>query len=260
MRISDLFKKQKKVLVTYITAGDPKMSLTKDLLFSLCEAGADIIELGIPFSDPIADGPVIQRAMQRALKNRISISKMLELVEDFKKKVETPIIIFGYYNPIYQFGVDRFFKRAKEVGVDGVLFVDVPPEEDSEISNYAKDAEIERIYLLSPTSTLDRIKLIKEKASGFVYYISVTGVTGKRERFPKELEEKVRRAREILGIPVCVGFGVKNRNDVLYLSKFCDGVVVGSAIVEIIEKNIKDGEKMQKEVKGFVKSLKSAFT
>jgi len=262
MRIEHKFKelkeKEKTALVTYITAGDPSLSLTVDIVAELEKSGADIIELGVPFSDPMADGPTIQRASERALRSGTTLTGVLECVKEIRRNSEIPIILFGYYNPFFSYGLQRFSEEAYEAGVDGVLVVDLPPEEANEFKIHTDRIGLDLIFLLAPTSTTERIKLVAQQASGFVYLVSVTGVTGERPDMDYSLEPLVEEIRRYIKLPVGIGFGVSMPHQVRKIGRFADAVIVGSAIVKIIEKNGNDKRKTLRELGEFVKKLSEA--
>ena len=240
-RISSVFEKLKqkkeKALIPFITAGDPDPETTDQLLKCLVDNGADIIELGVPFSDPMADGPTIQAASQRALTHSFSMDKMFEHVKKVRTYSKTPIILFGYYNPFLHYGIDKLCANAKDAGVDAFLIVDLPPEEASNIKKSADKNNIDIIFLLAPTSTDDRIKLISDKASGFIYFISVTGVTGARSTLDISLSDYIEQIRKFTDLPVGIGFGISSPEHVREVAGYTDAVIVGSAIIKIIEKN-----------------------
>lgn len=258
-RIQKTFERLKvkgeKALITFITAGDPDLKTTKEIVFELERSGADIIELGIPFSDPMADGPTIQASSSRALKSGATLKKVLGLVKDIRKTSEIPIILFGYYNPIFTYGVERFARDTKRVGADGVLVVDLPPEEVGELKTQTDRFGLDLIFLLTPTSDNGRMRLVAERASGFVYYVSVAGVTGARERLSHSVQRYVKRARRFTTLPICVGFGISTHEQVKAVSRWADGVVVGSAIVGVIERN-QGSPDLTKRVGRFVSQLK----
>ena len=260
-RISKLFKelekKREKALITYITAGDPDLAVTGKLVQTLVESGADMIELGVPFSDPMADGPTIQAASQRALKNEFSLKSILELVEKVRRYSQIPIILFGYYNPFYQFGLKNLCEAAKAAGVDGFLTVDLPPEEAAEFRDESSRCGLDMIFLLAPTSTENRMKLVASNGSGFIYYVSVTGVTGARDSLAKEMKKYILDIRKHTKLPVGIGFGISKPEHVREVSAYSDAVIVGSAIIKQIEANI-DKPDMFDKVGGFVRSLKEA--
>ena len=276
-RIEKTFERLKakgeKALITFITAGDPDIKTTKDIIFELERAGADIIELGIPFSDPMADGTTIQASSERALKKGATLKRVLELVKDVRKEgmqtgvkagdlwargqgVRIPIILFGYYNPIFAYGVKRFARDAKNTGADGVLVVDLPPEEAWELKTETDKNQLDLIFLLTPTSGVSRIRLVAERASGFIYYVSVAGVTGIQKELSKTLKTSINNIRRFTSLPISVGFGISTPNHVKEVSKFADGVVVGSAIVKMIGEN--KGKDIAGNIGRFVYELKTA--
>src|SRR3989337_3245620 len=204
----ELKAKGEKALITFIVAGDPNLNASKELIFGLEKSGADIIELGIPFSDPMADGPTIQAASERALKNGVTLSDVLKLVREVRKKSHVPIILFGYYNPIFIYGVKRFAKDAKDAGADAVLVVDLPPEEAQELKVHTDRNGLDLIFLLTPTSDDNRMRLVAEMASGFIYYVSVAGITGARKELSDTIQKYVRKVRQFTPLPVGVGFGI----------------------------------------------------
>ncbi|MBC8408576.1 MAG: tryptophan synthase subunit alpha, partial [Rhodobacteraceae bacterium] len=235
-RIDDTFStlraNRKKAFVAYIMAGDPDYNESKELLMGLPAAGVDIIELGLPFTDPMADGPTIQLAGQRALNSGQSLEKTLQMVQDFRSKNNvTPIIIMGYYNPIYSYGVDKFLSKAKLVGVDGLIIVDLPPEEDSELCIPAKNIGLNFIRLATPTTDENRLPAVLKNTSGFVYYVSITGITGVANASSANVSPEIDRIKNKTDLPVVVGFGIKTPEAALEMAKVADGVVVGSAIV-----------------------------
>lgn len=223
-------------LVTFITAGDPDGATSQEILAGLPGAGADLIELGMPFSDPMADGPAVQESSQRALKAGMTLANTLDIVAKFRAGDDvTPIILMGYYNPIYVFGVDAFLKRAKEAGVDGLIVVDLPPEADDELCLPAADAGISFIRLATPTTDDKRLPQVLANTSGFVYYVSITGITGSASADTAQVAQHVGRIREKTDLPVCVGFGVKTPEQAAAMGEIADGVVVGSAIVNRVK-------------------------
>ena len=241
----------KKAFVAYIMAGDPDYNKSMELLNGLPRAGVDIIELGLPFTDPMADGPTIQLAGQRALNSGQNLKKTLQMVEDFRRKNNvTPIIIMGYYNPIYSYGVDKFLSKAKLVGVDGLIIVDLPPEEDNELCIPAKNIGLNFIRLATPTTDAKRLPAVLKNTSGFVYYVSINGITGVANASSGSVAPEVSRIKNETELPVVVGFGIKTPVAALEMAKVADGVVVGSAVVE----KIAQGESNE-NVLAFIKSL-----
>jgi tryptophan synthase alpha chain len=222
--------------IPYLTAGDPDLATTEALVGALVRGGADIVELGVPFSDPIADGPVNQRAAERALRSGTTLSGILDLCATLQAKGGPPIVLFTYYNPIHRLGVAAFAERAAVAGVEGVLVTDLPPEEGGDLNAALASHGIDRIGLVAPTSTGSRIDTIAAAASGFLYYISRTGVTGEQSRLPPGLEAQVEGVRRRAGpLPIAVGFGISRPDQVAAVSRFADGVVVGSALVRLLE-------------------------
>ena len=235
---SSLKTNNKKALIPYITAGDPHPKHTVDLLHTLVASGADMIELGIPFSDPMADGPVIQRASERALMHKVGLGKVLEMVKEFRQKdTKTPIILMGYANPIEAMGVEKFTRAAKESGVDGILTVDYPPEECKDFINGLLANGMDSIFLLSPTTDAARVNIIVNQASGFLYYVSLKGVTGAANMDVEEVKARVAEIRTKTNLPVGVGFGVKDAATAKKVAAFADAVVVGSRMVVTIEES-----------------------
>jgi tryptophan synthase alpha chain len=211
----------------------------------------------VPFSDPTADGPVIQRASERSLKNGSSLAAVLDLIGAVRPGIGAPLVLFGYYNPILRFGPERFAARAKEVGVDGILVVDLPPEESDELRRFTDPLGIDFISLVTPTCDDERLGKISDDASGFLYYVSVTGVTGTRDGLPPDTERNIARIRGITDLPVVVGFGIANPATAERAGRAADGVVVGSALVKIIERHEKDEKALVREVGGFIRSMKA---
>jgi len=250
-----LHAEKRAALIPFIMGYDPNAKTTAALLDMLPGAGADLIEIGMPFSDPMADGPVIQAAGKRALAAGATISGILELVLGFRKKhADVSIILMGYFNPIYRYGSEKFCKRAAAAGVDGVIIVDLPPEEEQEIRPYLNDSGLKLIRLVAPTSGDDRLPLLAKSASGFIYYISIAGITGAKAADATALKAKVKRLRTFTKLPIAVGFGIKTAKQVKEISEFSDAVVVGSALVDIIGKN-KKKENIIKQSKKFVSQL-----
>ena len=229
-------KERRAAFIPYICAGDPSLGRTVDLLEALVAGGADLIELGVPFSDPIADGPTIQRATTRALAAGTTLSAILQIVAESRPRLGVPIVLFSYFNPIHNRGVATFADQAASSGVDGLLCVDLPPEEAvAEAQPALLERGIDPIFLLAPTSTPMRIKIVAKASRGFVYYVARTGVTGERERLPEELVSELARLRKIVKLPVAVGFGISSAEQVAQVASVADGVVVGSALVRLIE-------------------------
>lgn len=238
-RFAALKKEKRPALITFVTAGDPDLETSKTILDGLANAGADVIELGMPFSDPMADGPAIQASSQRALKAGQTMVKTLQMVGDFRAKdATTPIVLMGYYNPIYVYGNERFIKDAKAAGVDGLIVVDVPPEADDELCLPAMQAGLNFIRLATPTTDKARLPAVLQNTSGFVYYVSITGITGAATPVVNDVQKHVGAIKAATPLPVVVGFGVKTGEHARALARGADGVVVGSAIVSRIEKSL----------------------
>ena len=239
-RIEDAFTKLKregkKGFIPYITAGDPDLATTEQLLLTLANSGATLIELGVPFSDPMADGPVIQRASERALKHDFGLQEILDATARARKQIDTPIILFSYYNPLLQFGLKRIATAAKDAGLDGVLVTDLTPEESREFETELRAVGLDMIFLIAPTSTDERLQLLAKHASGFIYAVSRAGVTGTRDTVSAEAEKLVTRMRRFSELPIAVGFWVSNAEQVRDVQRYADAVVVGSAIVAEMEK------------------------
>ncbi|MDD5382623.1 MAG: tryptophan synthase subunit alpha [Candidatus Margulisbacteria bacterium] len=244
--ISKAFQRRK-TLVTFITAGDPSVAATEKLIYQLEQAGADIIELGIPFSDPLADGPVIQASHQRALKKNVALAEVFKLASRVRKKTDIPICFMLSYNLVVQYGEEKFYDECARVGVDGVIVPDLPPEETTDKRPQTK---VDTIYLIAPTSTDQRIKLAAERSSGFIYLISVAGITGKRQKLSENLAELVAKIRKYSKLPIAVGFGISTPAQAAEAARVADGVIVGSAIVDLI------GRGKIKSVPKFVSSLR----
>ena len=248
----------KKALIPFITAGDPDPGLTVGLMHALAAGGADIIELGIPFSDPMSDGPVIQHASERALKHGVSLKQVLGMVAEFRKKDDkTPVVLMGYLNPFEAMGYERFAADAKGVGVDGVLTVDCPPEEAEDLMKALAGQKIDPIFLIAPTTTSERMARIASVASGYVYYVSLKGVTGATNLDFPEIEARVIEIRKQVSIPICIGFGIRDEKTARSASSIADGVVIGSRIVQEIEQS--DREKASENVTAFVASMRNAI-
>lgn len=250
----------KKALIPYIAAGDSNKSITVPLMHRMVEAGSDIIELGIPFSDPMADGPTIQLACERALEHHTSLADVIEMVKEFRQtNTETPIVLMGYLNPVETFGYENFAKAAVDVGIDGLLTVDLPPEESEQMAGILAKYDIDPIFLLSPTTTEERIKSIVNAGSGYLYYVSLKGVTGSSILNVDEVSEKVAAIKAHTSLPVGVGFGIKDAESASSIAEISDGVIVGSAIVKIIENNIDDADTILAEIGALLESMRTAM-
>ena len=267
-RISKLFdslkNKNKAALGIFITAGDPNTEVSQRILDKLPTSGADFIELGMPFSDPMADGPAIQASSLRALKNGMDLSKTLLMVKKFREKdSNTPIILMGYFNPIFRFGVRKFILESQKTGVDGFIIVDLPPEEDKEFYEPLQESKMDLIRLITPTTNTKRLNMILEKSSGFIYYVSITGITGTKQGANTDIKGSIEKINKLTDIPIAVGFGVKSKEQVSKISKFSNAVVVGSHIVKIIEdecsKNYINYDKVLENINTEIKKLSSGL-
>ena len=245
-----------RALVPFFTAGDPSLEATARLVIEAERRGADVIELGVPFSDPVADGPVIQRAGQRALAAGASLRRVLELVHTLRGEVRAPIVLMTYYNPVLAFGLPAFAETAGKVGVDGVITIDLPPEEGAALRERTDAAGVDTVLLVTPTSTPARVRMIARRSQGFVYLASQTGVTGERAALPADLEAQVRALRLVTTKPVCVGFGIGRPEQAAAVGRIADGVIVGSAIVRLVEERT-GSPSMVSDVGDFIASLKA---
>lgn len=245
-----------RALVAYLTAGDPSLADTRRLVLEAARRGADVVELGVPFSDPLADGPVIQRAAMRALDRGTTLPRVLETVATLRAETAVPIALFTYYNPVLAFGLKAFARTAADAGVDGVMVVDLPPEEAGPLAAEAEAAGLDLIHFVAPTSTPERVRLIARRSRGFIYLVSLTGVTGERRELPRGLAEQVRTLRAVTTMPVCVGFGVSQPEQVAAVGRLADGVIVGSAIVRLIEDRA-DSPTLVDDVGAFIAALKA---
>jgi tryptophan synthase alpha chain len=254
----DLKKQNKKALIPFITAGDPSVDLTLKILHQMVKSGADMIEIGIPFSDPMADGPVIQRASERALANNVGIKKTFEIVKDFRSTNKTtPIILMGYANPIEAIGLDQFLTLCKDSDIDGVITVDYPPEESENYVKKLKEINVDAIFLLAPTTEKQRIEKIIKQASGFLYYVSLKGVTGAQNIDIDQVKGRVHEIKELTNLPVAVGFGVRDPETAKKVAEFSDAVVIGSRIIQEVESSSEDN--LIPNIANIVESIKEAI-
>ncbi len=263
-RITDKFKQLnnngQKALIPFVSAGDPDLSTTYSLVLEMEARGADIIELGVPFSDPIADGPTIQKSSQRALQNGVTLKKILTLAGKICRSSQIPLVLMTYYNPVFKYGENRFIQDAVKAGVDGLIIPDLPPEEADSILQLAKNTSLDIIFLLAPTSTPDRIVLISKLSQGFIYYVSMTGVTGFSAAFNDAFQESILpQIKSATDKPIAVGFGVSSPEQAARVAKAASGVIVGSAIIRIMEKHLQEPATMIREVGKFVEKLKQAI-
>lgn len=254
-KFQQLRRKNKKAFIAFITAGDPMLKTTEELVFEFERIGVDIVELGVPFSDPMADGPTIQAASQRALEAGVTVKKILQAVKSIRGKSQIPIVLMTYYNPVFHFGLEGFFRAAGQDGVDGIIVPDLPCEEAESLMKAARKNRVATIFFLSPTTTKERKKNIIRDSSGFIYYLSLTGVTGVRQGLPKDLLFHIRQAKRHTKKPICVGFGISTPAQVKSVARVADGVIVGSAIVNKIQKNL-GKRSLVKNVSRFVLRLK----
>ena len=253
-KFKELKRGNKKAFIAFITAGYPDLSTTKKLIIKFAEAGVDIIELGVPFSDPLADGPVIQEASQEALKKNTHLAAIIKLVGRVRKSVSIPICLMTYYNPVFCFGKEKFIREALRNGVDGVIIPDLPPEEDVPFVKAAAKSGLDLICFLSPNSTVERMKFISKVSRGFIYYVSLTGVTGARKALSPDIKKNIRFIKKYTNKPVCVGFGVSTYAQVKEAGRVSDGVIVGSAIIKKIKDNLGKRD-LIKKVASFVRGL-----
>lgn len=249
---------KEKALIIYLTAGDPSLEMTKKLILALEKSGTDILEIGVPFSDPTADGPVIQEAAQRSLKTGTTLSGVLQMIADVRKISQIPIVLFGYFNPILAYGVEKFARDATRVGVDGVLVIDLPPEEAPELRQFTDAAGIDFICLVAPTTGAQRTKKIAMAATGFLYYISIIGVTGTAAPKIGNIEADLKKIRQISSLPVAVGFGISRPEQAREIAHLADGVVVGSALVRLIAENTASPD-LLKIVSNYTAEIKRAL-
>ncbi len=259
-RIQETFRrladKQEKALIAYVMAGDPTLEETDAYVLQLAKAGADIIELGVPFSDPIADGPVIQQAAERALRSGTSLKKILATVRSLRIKTQVPLVLMAYYNSIFRYGESAFCRGAVAAGVDGLIVPDMPPDEAGTLWSLAEKAGLDVIFLLAPTSTFKRETTVARMSRGFIYYVSLTGITGAKLTDKADVGKKVREIRRYTKTPVAVGFGIATPDDAREVARIADGVIVGSALVKIIAENGKSG--VADRIGTFTRSLKAA--
>ena len=257
-RIAETFarlqRKQERALIPFITAGDPDLETTGDLLVELARSGASLIEVGVPFSDPMADGPVIQRASMRALRNGTDVGKILRVIGEARREIDVPVVLFSYFNPLLQFGAERLSEEARCAGVDGVLVTDLAPEEAGDFAATLAKNELDCIFLVAPTSTDERLRMITERASGFIYAVSRTGVTGAKAEVSDTAEKLVARVRNLTDLPIAVGFGISTSVQVQEVWRYADAAVVGSALVSEIEK-LAHAPDLVKQIGNFVRAL-----
>jgi len=257
-KFQELRQKNQAALILYLTAGDPGLKKTEQLIPALAQAGADIIELGVPFTDPTADGPTIQAAAGRALKKAFSLDELFAMVERVRQKTQVPLLLFSYYNPLFKYGEEKAASVGQESGIDGMLVVDLPPEESAGLRAHCRNYGLSLVHLATPVSDAQRLKLVAASSSGFVYYVSVTGITGARAHLPKDIKSHILELKKISNLPVAVGFGISRPEQAAQIAGVADGVVVGSALVSVIEKYGASPELIPR-VQKFCKAFKSAM-
>lgn len=259
-RFAQLRQAGRKALIPYLTAGDPNPEFTVPLMHAMVEAGADILELGVPFSDPMAEGPVIQHAMERALEHHLGLHHVIDMVAEFRTQdATTPVLLMGYLNPVEVMGYENFVQRATAAGIDGVLLVDLPPEEAEELLKHARASQLDVVFLVSPTTTDKRMAAIAAASSGFVYYVSLKGVTGAGHLDTQAVQERVARIKSMTDLPVGVGFGIKDGDSAKTIAAVADAVVVGSALVRLVEDNIPSLDATREAVSGLIGEMRTAM-
>jgi tryptophan synthase alpha chain len=255
-RIGETFKKIKrkggKAFIPYIMAGHPSLEITKNIVLLFEECGADVVELGVPFTDPLADGPIIQRASESALQKGVTLKKVIAFVKDLRQSTQVPLVLMTYYNPVFKYGEEMFVKDAKDAGVDGVIVPDLPPDEAGNLIRSSKKVSLDTIFLLAPTSTIDRIRKVAKASKGFIYYVPMTGITGSKLLLDGSLELLISEIRKFTDKPVAVGFGVSSPEEASSVAKVSDGVIVGSAIVKRLHEPYDD-------LKRYLVSLREAI-
>ena len=254
-----LRRARRAALIPFLTAGDPDLEVTRELMRVAVDSGADLLELCVPFSDPTADGPVLQRSLEVGLRAGASLPRVLELVADFRRASDVPVVLYGYYNPIFHYGPQRFAADARQAGVDGLLVVDLPPEDAEELLAWTRPAGLHFIFLLAPTSGPDRVRKVLQHASGFIYYVSVTGVTGVRPMVTETVRPVVQRLRQLTKLPIGVGFGISTPEQAAAVAEFADAAVVGSAIMRVVDAH-RGSATMISEVGAFIRRLKDGMS
>jgi len=256
-RIEEAFRNlkvmNKKAFIPYIMAGDPSIERTRKIVRVLVKSGADVVELGVPFTDPLADGPMIQRAAERALKAGVTLKKVIRLVWELRKETGIPLILMTYYNPVFKYGLAKFVNDAVAAGVDGVIIPDLPPDEAADLMKPAKAAGLDTIFLIAPTSTRERMKKVAEASRGFIYYVSLTGITGSRISLDGSMDESIHVIRSLTDKPIAVGFGVSTPQDARTVAQIADGVIIGSAIVKKIHESPGDLETFLIELRAAIR-------
>ncbi len=260
-KFSELKKEREKALIFFLTAGDPSLRKTEELVLAFEKEGADLIELGVPFSDPLADGPVIQAASTRALKRGTDLEKILATVRRIRRKSQVPLLLMSYLNPIFHYGLESFAKKARSSGVDGLIVPDLPPEEGLDLSRIMRRHGLDLVYLLAPTSSKKRQKIVTRASRGFVYFVSLTGVTGSRSAGAASVKKLIGSARRMAKIPVCAGFGIRTPEDAKKMAAVSDGVIIGSSVVSALskERNLNAGRFAARFVRPFTKALRKVI-
>jgi tryptophan synthase alpha chain len=253
-RFSELKKEKKKAFIVYLTCGYPTLEVTRELILAFAKDGVDVIELGVPFSDPLADGPTIQASSERALKEGVNLEKIFNLTLSLRKETEIPLVIMSYYNPIFTYTLQKFISCSRKVGLDGVIIPDLPPEEGKGLFEELQRAKLVNILLAAPTTSLERAKVIASLSRGFLYYVSLTGVTGAREKLPFKIKKSLQALRKKTSLPICVGFGISKPEQIRQFLEVADGVVIGSAIIDVIRKHESTG-KLIPQVREFTQTL-----
>jgi tryptophan synthase alpha chain len=254
LKFKELKKKKKTAFIAFITAGDPSLKVTEELVIAFEKAGVDIVELGVPFSDPLADGPTIQASSLRALQRHVNLSRILDMVKSIRRKSQMPVALMTYYNPVFHYGEEKFIVTARQCGVDGLIIPDLPPEEGHALIKFARAQDMATVFFLAPTTTPQRMRHIAQASSGFIYYVSLTGVTGARRQLPLTIKKQVDSTRQLTKKPICVGFGVSTPSQVKAMAQIADGVIVGSVIVNEIERN-RGSRNLVRDVSQFVAKL-----
>ena len=259
-RLARLGAEGRKALIPFVTAGDPTPAMTVPLMHAMVENGADVLEIGVPFSDPMAEGPVIQRACERALRHGTSLRDVLAMIRTFRARdAETPVVLMGYLNPIEIMGYRSFAEAAAEAGVDGTIVVDLPPDDAADYLAALRERDIDTVFLASPTTSDARLALLAREARGFIYYVSLKGVTGAEGLAPEQVRERVRDVRAQVDLPVVVGFGIRDATTAAHLARTADGVVVGSRLVQVVAENADTPERIAPEVGGLLRSMREAI-
>lgn len=256
-KFQELKKKRKKAFIVFITAGYPNIPTTEKLILQLDKIGVDIVEIGVPFSDPIADGPIIQEASAHALKRKVNLNKILALVKNLRKRTQIPICLMSYYNPIFCFGVKKFINKSIESGIDGLIIPDLAFEEGTDFIGMSKKAGLNVICFISPTSSRERIRKISKLSGGFIYYVSLTGITGARKKIASDLAKNLNKIKRITKKPVCVGFGISTREQVRAVKRIASGVIVGSAVISKIKESMGNKKDLVRKVSKFILDLKN---